>query len=183
MTIVEKYLIEIQNVDVLYHAGSMLTKTLKPRKSPIGKVGGKEYSKDWSYKAIYAAAKRTGAIPFGLERVNLMWIDTYTEEEVNRFKYSCWLKQNKAKGILEMWYWNYTPRKPFYLYTVDRKDFKRVRQIDKTAIVEQWYSTKEITPIEVEKIFPKDVKQNWRRVSKKVWEAKKQKYKDKGMYR
>lgn len=178
-----KFLTEGRKPNVGYHAASKLTKTLKPRKSPIGDVKGQAYSKHWTYKAIYASSNKIGAIPFGLERVNMMWVDTYTEDEINRFKRSCWLKQDKVNNILRMWYWNAIPKDPFYLYTVNLKDFKKVRQVDKTAIVEQWYSTKEIIPVNIEKLFPRDVKNSWKVVSDMEWKKKKEKYKRKGLYK
>jgi len=187
MSLIESYLFELQEIKdskKLYHASSHLTKTLVPRKSIIGvvpknvKLG---YStKEWERKAIFAATEKKQAIPFGLERKNLLWPGIYTKEEVDNWKYACYLSVNKTTNILQVHYYNYKPKNSFYLYTVDSKDFKL---IENSNAVEQWYSTKEISPLKVQKLFPDQVKGSWKEITKKDWERKKQKYKDKGYYK
>jgi len=166
---------------VVYHAASKFTKTLIPRKSPIGAVKGIGV-KEWNKKAIYAASEKYQAIPFGLERVNMMFPFRYTEEEVNGWNKACYLKRNKQRKTLEVWYYNHTPKNPVYLYHVNPVDFKLIGN-DPTNVVEQWYTTKIITPIKVEKLLPNQIKSSWKRVNKAAWEIKKQKYKDKGWYK
>ncbi len=185
--LLEVYLEVIQNPpEVVYHAASLLTKTLKPRKSPIGtmpknvKISYK--TKKWEKKAVYAATEKNQAIPFGLERVNMAWPGTYTEEEMNGWDKACWLSVNKRTNILQVHYWNHIPKKPFYLYTVNTKDFKLITD-NPGGAVEQWYSTKIVTPIKTEKIFPNQVKGSWLRVNDANWERKKKKYKLKGFFK
>lgn len=180
-----QYLQESSKPDVLYHAAELLTKTLKPRKSAIGHTGRlkdhRYVNKDWERKAVYAATEKHMAIPFGLERINMMWPGNHTEEEVQSWDKACYLTANN-NTILQVHYWNYTPTKPLYLYYLNSKDFKLINDVPE-AVVKQWYSNKEIIPLKVEKLFPRQIKNSWRRVSDKEWEIKKQKYKDKGFYK
>jgi len=171
---------EIQKQDIIYHAASLLTKTLVPRKSIIGSIAGIG-KKEWNKKAIFAATEKNQAIPFGLERINMLFPFSYTEEEVNEWNKACFLTQNKKDRILEVHYYNHTPKDPVYLYQVNSSGFKQIMN-DPTNMIKQWYSTKVVTPITVEKLYPKQVKESWKRVSKIDWEKKKQKYKTKGWY-
>ncbi len=186
---IDKYLIEIQTPKVLYHAASMLTKTLVPRKSLVAK-----YPKDakhagsvkriiirkWDKKAIYAAEEEDQALPFGLERVNILWPNRYTEEEVNAWTKACWLSVKNMR--LQVFYFNHIPRNPVYLYLVDPKDFKAIGEGPK-LVVKQWYSSKTITPIEVKKYLPNQIRDSWGKASRGEWERKKQKYREKGWYK
>lgn len=188
MIIIENYLQELQKPDILYHAASHLTKTLIPRKSKIGHVPKnvemkQNYNtKEWEKNAIFAATKPNQAIPFGLERPNMMWPNLHTREEVESWKYSCYLSVDDLTNILQVNYYNYTPKNPLYLYTLDSKDFSLIKD-SKKAAVEQWYSMKEIYPLSVKKLLPNQVKESWKRISKEEWEKKKQKYLDKGYYK
>jgi len=183
------YLEAIQNhPKVLYHAASLLTKTLKPRKSDIGTVPKKTQNKwnydtsAWEKKAIFAATKINQAIPFGLERENMLWVNRYTEEEVMALKKGCYLSVNKSTNILQVNYYNHTPTKPVYLYTVDPKDFKFII-VPGGAAVEQWYSMKTITPLKTQKLYPNQVRESWIKIGKADWERKKEKYRIKGYFK
>ena len=173
---------------ILYHASDRLKKILEPRKSGVGTLPKKakkniDYeTKDWERKAVYAAPKEIQVIPFGLERINMMFPGLRTEEEVNRLKKSCYFSVNKKTNILQVHYWNHTPTKPIYIYTVERKNFKPILA-NKGGAVDQWYSTRMVTPIEMKKIFPNQVKRSWRKISDAQWEIKKQKYRIKGFYK
>ena len=174
--------------NILYHASDRYKKVLEPRKSKIGTLPKKalkniDYeTKEWEIKAVYAAPKEIQVIPFGMERINMMFPGQRTEEEVSRLKKSCYLGVNKKTNTLEIYYWNHTPTKPVYIYTVDRKDFKPILA-NKGGAVAQWYSTKMITPIKIKKIFPNQVKKSWRKINNAEWEIKKQKYRIKGFYK
>jgi hypothetical protein len=185
---INKYLQYIQESvkpDVLYHAASELTKTIIPRKSKIGHTGKmKKHSyvnKSWEKKAVFSATTKLMCYPFGLERINMMWPGNHTEEEVNSWTKACYLSTGK-NNILKVYYWNYTPIKPFYLYYVDPKDFKLIND-SPGAAVEQWYCTKEVIPLKIEKIYPNQIKKSWERIGDKDWEIKKQKYKTKGFFK
>jgi len=185
MYILEYYLEEMQKPNILYHAASHLTKTLIPRRSAIGtlpkNVKTDYNTKGWEKRAIFAAIEKNQAIPFGLERKNFMWAGANTKEEVDTWKYGCYLSVNKDTNILQMNYYNYIPKNPVYLYTVDSKDFKMI-QSDNNP-VKQWYSTKEVIPLNLEKLLPNQIKGSWKEISKVDWERKKQKYTDKGYYK
>jgi len=182
---IETYLLEIQKPDVLYHAASQLTKTLIPRISPIGSTDKMKrgYSvKGWEKKAVFAATTKDMCYPFGLERHNIMWPGTRTQEEVESWKSACYLSASAGKGKLVMCYYNFTPKKPVYLYTVDSKDFRKIYD-SLAGIVEQWAAIKEVTPLKVDKVMPNKIKHSWIKVGDKEWKIKKQKYKVKGYYK
>jgi len=170
---------------VLYHASDYLKKTLEPRKSPIGhteKMKRGYPTKAWERKAVYAATTKDMCYPFGLERHNIMWPGNHTEEEVERMKSACYLSASAGGGKLILCYYNFTPKKPVYLYTLDSKDFTIIN--DRLgAIVEQWSCSKEITPLKVDKVMPNQIKHSWKKINKKEWERKKQRYRDKGYYK
>lgn len=179
------YLLELQNSEILYHASDKLKKVLEPRKSGVGTLPKKvkksiDYeTKDWERKAVYAAPEEIQVIPFGMERVNMMFPGLRTEEEMNRLKKSCFFKVNKKNNTLQVHYWNHTPTKPIYIYTINRKDFKPILA-NKGGAVEQWFSTRKVIPIGMKKIFPNQVRASWRKITNAEWEIKKQKYRDKG---
>jgi len=180
-----QYIQEAKRPDVIYHASSILSKTLKPHVSPIGhtkiiKAGFP--SKSWERKAVYAGTTKDMCYPFGLERHNIMWPGNYTEEEVESMKSACYLSTKVNKDRLVLCYYNFTPKKPVYLYTVATKDFTKIN--DKPgAIIKQWSCLKEITPLKIEKIMPNQIKHSWIKIGKKDWEIKKAKYKAKGYYK
>ncbi len=182
----KSYLESIQ-AKVIYHAASLLTKTLVPRVSGIGTMPKDAKSKinyktkNWERKAVYAATEKNQAIPFGLERVNMTWPGTYTEEEVNSWTKACWLSVNN-QNILQVYYWKHIPKKPLYLYTVDPKDFTLITD-NPGGAVEQWYSNKVVTPLKVDKLLPNQVKGSWVKATDANWERKKKKYKEKGFYK
>jgi len=168
---------EMKRPNVLYHASDTLTKTLKPRITNISvptahSLHGKN--------AIFASHNKLYA--FGLERVNMMVVNKYTEKEVEKWTKACWLKPHPPK--LFVYYWNHIPRKPIYLYTVSSKGFKPFKVTTPKHTTYHWYITKDITPLKVQKLTPQQVKKDsWKIVSDKEWEEKKQKYKDRGFYK
>ena len=180
-----QYIQESKKPDILYHAADRYKKTLKPRKSTIGHTGrmkGSYPTKKWELNAVYAGTTPEMCYPFGFERVNMMWPGNHTEEEVSKWTKASYLSASAGNGRLVMCYYNYTPTKPIYLYTVDSKYFTLVK--DKLgAIVEQWYCKKEIPYLKVEKILPNQIKQSWKKIGQKDWEIKKRKYKEKGYYK
>jgi len=97
----DQYLREVQEPKVLYHAASWLTKTLVPRKSAIAKVPGAKYPKGWQNKAVFAAEEIPHVIPFGLERLNMMWPDQHTELEITSPGYKL-KRANYAEEVDEM---------------------------------------------------------------------------------
>lgn len=178
---------EARKPDVLYHAASELTKILKPRKSAIGhmdKMKSDFGSKEWERNAVFAGTTKMMVYPFGLERINMLWPGNQTEKEAYGLTKGCYLsaKENGKKVALRVHYYNHIPRKPLYLYTVDAKDFTLIK--DKPgAAVEQWYSSKVITPLKVDKIFPREIRNSWRIIGKKDWQIKLQKYKVRGYFK
>ena len=187
--ITEYILNEAMNKEnILYHASDRLKKVLEPRKSKVGTLPKKakkniDYeTKEWEVKAVYAAPEIVQVIPFGMERVNMMFPGTRTEKEVNMLKKACWFKANNKAGRLQIWYWNHTPTKPIYIYTVERKFFKQILA-NKGGHVEQWYSTRMVIPISVKKLLPNQVKKSWHKATNAEWEIKKQKYRKKGFYK
>jgi len=163
--------------DILYHTSDTLSKTLKPRVTNLFVPG--RFSKA-AKKAIFASHNKLYA--FGLERVNVMVPGKYTEEEVNSWKKSCWLKPDPPRLIVH--YWNYIPKKKFYLYHISSKGFKPYVAKTPNTTTTHWYITKEIVPLKIEVIHPSQVKGiAWKIATKKEWEKKKQSYRDKGVYK
>lgn len=177
---ITQYIIEIQTMDIVYHASPELVKVLKPNVSPIGKLPGKK-TEPWEKSAVYAASEEIQAVPFGLERVNMLWPNLYTKEEVDKFNKGCYL--SKKGDMLQVHYYNHTPTKPLYMYELNRKDFKPIKSPIKDSLVEQWYSPKPAMPVNVRKLFPRQVRSSWTKISKKEWEFKKKRYEERGWYK
>ena len=168
---------EMKKPDVLYHAASLLTKTLKPRVTKLFIMSKSDAS---GRKAIFASHNKLYA--FGIERTNMMIPHFHTEKQVNSWKSACWLKPEPPKLIVH--YWNYIPRKKFYLYHVDSKGFKEFVAKTPNTTTTHWYIDKEIVPLRVEVINPRDIEGiAWKRATKKQWEEKKAKYKARGLYK
>jgi len=164
----------------LYHASPVLLKVLKPFVSDIGI--NYAASEGWDKKAVYAAEEMLQVIPFGLERINMMWPGSHTEKEVRSWKSLCWLDRNKKKQLLQMAYYNYTPNKPIYIYVLDSKDFIKIKD-PRGAFVKQWYTTKTVKPLDKKKLYPVQVKESWYKASKQVWKDKFQSYIDNGKFK
>jgi len=174
---IDNYLIEIQKPDVLYHTADKLTKTLKPRVTDLF-VPSKRSTH--AKKAIFASHNKLYA--FGLERVNVMIPGEYTEEEVNGWTKSCWLDPDPPR--LFVYYWNHIPKNTVYLYHVDSKGFKPFVAKTPNTKTTHWFITKEITPLKIEKLKPNQIKKDsWKIATDAEWEAKKQRYKERGFYK
>jgi len=169
------YLQEIKRPAVLYHAAEKLTKTLKPRKTTLY-LASKSHGRD----ALFASHNKLYA--FGLERSNLMVPYKHTEAEVNSWEHACWLDPQPPKLIVH--YWNYIPKKPVYLYHVDSKGFKPFIAKTRNTTTHHWYIEKEIIPLKVDVIQPRDIENiAWMRATKKDWERKKKRYSEMGAYK
>jgi len=161
---------------VLFHAADRLTKILKPRVTGLFGSG----SKDHKRKAIFASHNKLYA--FGLERPNLMIPNKHTKKEVDSWTKACWLKPDPPRLIV--WYWNYIPKKPFYLYHLDSNGFKPFKVTTPKHTTYHWYIEKDVVPLKMDKIPPTKVKNiAWKIATDKQWEEKKSKYKVGGYYK
>ena len=173
------YEINIERPKILYHCADKKTPTLKPRVTNMKT----KYRKGAHHKkAIFASERPLYA--FGLERVNMMVPNKYTEREVNNWKYATWL--DPEPPLLFIWYWNYIPKKPVYVYYLDPQGFKPFQVESSKHEYYHWYIEKEIKPLKIITVFPNDnkvKKESWKIATDKNWEMKKKRYKDKGMYK
>jgi len=177
---------------ILYHAADKLTKTLKPRitnlKTPVR-----------AHTAHHTNAIFTAETPlygFGLERPHMMIPKKYTEKEVRYWKYSCWM--GPEHPYLFIYYWNYIPKKPLYMYKVPSDGFKpmeveSLKKKNKTLGSKKrgqkisavhWFNQNEVIPLSVKKYMPNQVKKvSWKIMTDEDWEFKIQRYKENNFFK
>jgi len=179
---IKEYLQEIQvtRPKVLYHSEDRYSKVLIPRNSMLISSISKGIH---NAKAIFAADRPLYV--FGLERPNITIPGKYTEKEMNSWKYASWMSPKYPELLI--YYWNFIPTKPTYLYELSPEGFRPYKANPKLSVSKNnihWYNTNKVTPLSIKKINPSKLKNKvWKIATDKEWEIKKQKYRDRGLFK